>query len=179
LSARRGRRVRFVFKNLISKLHQFITETKHVLLVVPFLLPYLCPPHRSLTTEEWMSTIEFLTRTGQASTPLRQEFILLSDALGVSALVDALNNPRVGNATESSVLGPFFKEDAPDGQSQSHFTPRGTGTPCPSPTVAFGESIASEGKGEYMYVEGRVLTSRGEPIPGAVINTWEADEKGE
>jgi len=132
-------RVRFVFKNLLSKLHQFVTET-------------------NLTTEEWMSTIDFLTRTGQACTPLRQEFILLSDALGVSALVDGVNNPRVGNATESSVLGPFFTEDAPD--------------------VAFGESIASEGKGEHMYVEGRVLTSSGEPIPGAVINTWEADDKG-
>lgn len=62
-----------------------------------------------------MSTLEFLTRTGQTCTPLRQEFILLSDVLGVSALVDALNNPAVGNSTESSVLGPFFTEDAPDG----------------------------------------------------------------
>ena len=64
-----------------------------------------------------MSTIDFLTRTGKTCTPLRQEFILLSDVLGVSALVDALNNPPVGSATESSVLGPFFTEDAPDGQS--------------------------------------------------------------
>ena len=63
-----------------------------------------------------MSTIDFLTRTGQTCTPLRQEFILLSDVLGVSAVVDALNNPPVGNATESSVLGPFFTDDAPDGQ---------------------------------------------------------------
>jgi hypothetical protein len=70
---------------------------------------------RSLTTDEWMSTIDFLTRTGQTCTPLRQEFILLSDVLGVSALVDSLNNPPIGKATESSVLGPFFTEDAPDG----------------------------------------------------------------
>ena len=62
-----------------------------------------------------MSTIEFLTRTGQMCTPIRQEFILLSDVLGISALVDSLNNPPVGNGTESSVLGPFFTEDAPDG----------------------------------------------------------------
>jgi hypothetical protein len=65
-----------------------------------------------------MGTIDFLTRTGKMCTPIRQEFILLSDVLGVSALVDSLNNPPAGNATESSVLGPFFTEDAPDGQSQ-------------------------------------------------------------
>jgi hypothetical protein len=63
-----------------------------------------------------MTAIQFLTRVGQTCTSLRQEFILLSDVLGVSALVDALNNPVVGGATESSVLGPFFTEDAPDGQ---------------------------------------------------------------
>ena len=66
-----------------------------------------------------MSTIEFLTRTGQTCTPIRQEFILLSDVFGVSALIDALNNPPVGNATESTVLGPFFTEDAPDGSSSN------------------------------------------------------------
>ena len=63
-----------------------------------------------------MAAIQFLTRTGQTCTPLRQEFILLSDVLGISALVDARNNPVVaGRVTESSVLGPFFTEDAPDG----------------------------------------------------------------
>jgi len=132
-------RSRFIFKNLISKLHEFVAET-------------------NITTEEWMSAIGFLTRTGQTCTPIRQEFILLSDVLGVSALVDALNNPSVGNATESSVLGPFFTQDAPD--------------------VPLGESIASEGKGEYMYVEGRVLDSSGRPVPGAVVETWETDDKG-
>lgn len=61
-----------------------------------------------------MNTIQFLTSVGKTCTPIRQEFILLSDVLGASALVDALNNPAVGGATESSVLGPFFTEDAPD-----------------------------------------------------------------
>lgn len=61
-----------------------------------------------------MATIQFLTQVGQKCTNIRQEFILLSDVLGVSALVDALNNPPMGNATESSVLGPFFTEDAAD-----------------------------------------------------------------
>lgn len=62
-----------------------------------------------------MTAIQFLTRTGQTCTPIRQEFILLSDVLGVSALVDALNNPPINGAMESSVLGPFFTEDAPEG----------------------------------------------------------------
>ncbi|KAH9050873.1 aromatic compound dioxygenase [Lactarius deliciosus] len=132
-------RAKFIFQNLVTKLHAFVSETR-------------------VTPEEWMSAIEFLTRTGQTCTPLRQEFIMLSDVLGVSALVDALNNPPVGAATESSVFGPFFTEDAPD--------------------VPLGESIASEGKGEYMYVEGQVRTTSGAPIPGAVIETWETDDKG-
>lgn len=62
-----------------------------------------------------MAAINFLTRTGQTCSPIRQEFILLSDVLGVSALVDGLNNPKVSEGTASSVLGPFFTEDAPDG----------------------------------------------------------------
>ncbi|KAG1776767.1 Intradiol ring-cleavage dioxygenase [Suillus placidus] len=132
-------RHRFIFKALFKHLHQFINET-------------------SLTSDEWMAAIDFLTRTGQKCTPLRQETILLSDVLGVSALVDSLNNPVAGGATENSVLGPFFTEDAAD--------------------VGFGESIASEGKGDYMYVEGRVLTTEGQPIPNAVIETWETDADG-
>ncbi|KAA1472435.1 aromatic compound dioxygenase [Dentipellis sp. KUC8613] len=132
-------RTRFVFRNLITKLHEFVNET-------------------SLTTEEWMTTIQFLTRTGQTCTNIRQEFILLSDVLGVSALVDAINNPLIGTSTESSVLGPFFTEDAPE--------------------LEHGDSIASEGKGEYMYVEGRVLSTTGEPVPNATIETWETDENG-
>ncbi|EPQ52090.1 dioxygenase family protein [Gloeophyllum trabeum ATCC 11539] len=132
-------RKKYIFKNLITHIHQFINET-------------------SITTDEWMNTIQFLTRTGQICTPIRQEFILLSDVLGISALVDALNNPPVSGGTESSVLGPFFTEDAPD--------------------VNNGDSIASEGKGQYMYVEGRVIDTHGKPVPNALIETWETDEYG-
>ncbi|KAG0706936.1 aromatic compound dioxygenase [Suillus ampliporus] len=132
-------RHRFVFKTLIKHLHQFVNET-------------------SLTTDEWMAAIEFLTRTGQKCTELRQENILLSDVLGVSALVDSLNNPVAGGATENSVLGPFLTDDADD--------------------VKFGESIASEGKGDYLYVEGQILTTEGQPIPNAIIETWETDANG-
>ena len=63
-----------------------------------------------------MGAIQFLTATGQKCTSLRQEFILLSDTLGVSALVDAINNPPIDGATESTVLGPFYTDDAPDGE---------------------------------------------------------------
>ncbi|KAH7100494.1 intradiol ring-cleavage dioxygenase [Auriculariales sp. MPI-PUGE-AT-0066] len=132
-------RLKFLIDNLVRHLHDYVRET-------------------NLTTDEWMSTIRFLTKTGQTCTELRQEFILLSDILGVSALVDAMNHPKVGTGTESSVLGPFFTEDAPD--------------------VLMGEAIASEDKGAPLYVEGRVLNTKGEPIPGARIETWETDDTG-
>jgi len=132
-------RLKFIMDNLISHLHKFVEDT-------------------SLTTDEWMAAIQFLTRTGQTCTDIRQEFILLSDVLGVSALVDALNNPPSGKGTESSVLGPFFTEDAHD--------------------VENGESIASEGKGDYLWMEGRVLDTKGNPIPNAVVETWETDGHG-
>ncbi|KAG8216941.1 Intradiol ring-cleavage dioxygenase [Butyriboletus roseoflavus] len=132
-------RLKFIYQLLIKHIHAFVKET-------------------NLSTDEWMAAIKFLTQVGQTCTPLRQEMILLSDVLGVSALVDSLNNPVEGGATENSVLGPFFTDDAQD--------------------VELGGSIASEGKGEYMYVEGRVLTTEGEPITDAVIETWEADHNG-
>jgi protocatechuate 3,4-dioxygenase beta subunit len=130
----------------------------------------------SITTEEWMSAIQFLTRTGQICTPLRQEFVLLSDVLGVSSLVNALDNPPVAGGTESSVMGPFFTEDAPDGKRFAIF--QDMVFPFFLLLVSLGDSIASEGKGEYMYVEGRVLTTDGDPIPDATIETWETDELG-
>ncbi|KZT36255.1 aromatic compound dioxygenase [Sistotremastrum suecicum HHB10207 ss-3] len=132
-------RSKLIFDNLIRHLHEFVRETQ-------------------LTTDEWMTAIQFLTATGQTCTPIRQEFILLSDVLGVSALVDALNNPTVGNSTQSTVLGPFFTEDAAD--------------------LTSGDSIASEGKGSYLYVTGRVVDTAGRPIPNATIETWETDDHG-
>ncbi|KAG6334717.1 hypothetical protein ID866_4377 [Astraeus odoratus] len=132
-------RLRFVLQTLIKHLHGFVNET-------------------NLETEEWMAAIQFLTRVGQTCTPVRQEMILLSDVLGVSALMNSLNSPFKGRATENTVLGPFFTDDT------AH--------------VESGETIASEGKGEYMYVEGRVVTTEGKPIPDAVIDTWEADSDG-
>ncbi|KAI6019850.1 aromatic compound dioxygenase [Pisolithus orientalis] len=132
-------RLRFIFQTLIKHLHGFVNET-------------------DLTTEEWMTAIQFLTRVGQTHTSSRPEMNTLSSVLGVSALVDALNNPVEGNATESTLLGPFYTDDT------AH--------------IANGEGIASEGKGEYMYVEGQVVTTEGVPIPGAIIDAWESDSDG-
>lgn len=132
-------RMKVIFKSLINHLHDFVRET-------------------SLTTEEWMTAINFLTETGKMCTDIRQEFILLSDTLGVSTLVSAINNTKPPGATEDTVLGPFFTEDAHD--------------------LEKGDSIASEGKGDYMFVEGLVTDIRGNPIPNAVIDTWETDGDG-
>ncbi|GAA5925482.1 hypothetical protein JCM10213_008800 [Rhodosporidiobolus nylandii] len=132
-------RQKFVFEKLVTHIHDFAREV-------------------SLTTEEWMTAIQFLTATGKICSDIRQEFILLSDALGLSALVDSMNHPTVPPATEATVLGPFFTEDAKD--------------------LKAGESIASEGKGEYMFCEGRILDIQGNPIPNCTIETWETDDEG-
>ncbi|KAF8548762.1 aromatic compound dioxygenase [Imleria badia] len=112
----------------------------------------------NLSTEEWMAAVQFLTPVGQTCASMRHEMMLLSSVFGVSALVRSRDNPVAGDATESSNLGPFYTDDAED--------------------IELGGTIASEGKGEYMYVEGRVLTTMGEPIADAVIDTWEADANG-
>ncbi|KAJ6552878.1 intradiol ring-cleavage dioxygenase [Mycena capillaripes] len=132
-------RMKFVFKSLVTHLHDFVRET-------------------SITTEEWMTALEFLTKTGQECTDIRQEFILLSDALGVSSLVDSINHAKPAGATEATVLGPFFTTDALEFQN--------------------GDSIASEGKGDYMWIEGKVLDTKGNPIPNCLIDTWETDGDG-
>src|SRR6266478_2489418 len=106
----------------------------------------------SLTTEEWMSTINILTRTGQTCTPLRQEFILLSDVLGVSMLVDAVNHREREGATQTTVLGPFYV---------------GEHTPTPH-----GSDISQGISGEPMFVRSRVTDLAGQPLAGAEIDVW-------
>jgi len=134
-------RLKFVMHKLVEHSHNFIRET-------------------SITSEEWMTALQFLTAVGQKCTDIRQEFILFSDILGISALVDTINHPKPPNstATDSTVLGPFLTEDA------AH--------------VEKGDTIASEGSGEYFLVEGRVLSTEGKPVPGAEIETWETDADG-
>lgn len=132
---------------------------------------------------EWMSTIDFPTRTAQ-NLPARQVFIL-PHVLGDSAIFDALNNPLVGKATKSNVPGPFSTDDAPDGQFNlrlRHITSPSFSfnlcISCPSRPQSRSENRSRRKANESkMDVERHVLTSGGDPIPGTVIETWEMDDK--
>ena len=104
---------------------------------------------------------------------------MLSDTLGISTLVDSINSAKPPGATESTVLGPFFTEDAHDSEQQLVDSLRWTFLLIRSSfPEEKGESIASEGKGDYMFVEGVVADLRGNPIPNATIDTWETDGNG-
>ena len=110
------------------------------------------------TQEEWFRAIMFLTDTGHMCNEWRQEFILLSDVLGVSMLVDAINNRKPSGASESTVLGPFHVEGAPE--------------------LPLGSNICLDQKGEPMLVRGRILDTGGQPIAGAKIDVWQANDEG-
>ena len=110
------------------------------------------------TMDEWMAAIRFLTETGQKCDDKRQEFILLSDTLGVSMLVDAINNRKPSGATESTVLGPFHVAGAPK--------------------KAMGDTISLDGKGDPAYVSGRVVDQGGKPIAGALLDVWQTSSDG-
>ena len=111
-----------------------------------------------LTEEEWQQAIEFLTAAGHITDDRRQEFILLSDVLGASMQTITINNEAHGNATEATVFGPFFVEGSPD--------------------VGLGGDLAGGAPGEPCWVEGTVTDTDGKPVPGALIEVWEADEDG-
>lgn len=111
-----------------------------------------------LTQAEWDVGIDFLTKTGQTCSAERQEFILLSDVLGVSMLVDAINNRRPAGATENTVFGPFHVADAP--------------------IRAMGDTISLDGKGEPCLFEGKVLDLHGTPIEGACVDVWSDNADG-
>jgi catechol 1,2-dioxygenase len=110
------------------------------------------------TQDEWMEAILFLTRTGHTCTDWRQEFILLSDVLGVSMLVDAINNRKPTGASESTVLGPFHVAEAPE--------------------LPMGANICLDQKGEDMVISGKILDTEGRPIANAVIDVWQANDEG-
>ncbi|CAK7261753.1 MULTISPECIES: intradiol ring-cleavage dioxygenase [unclassified Shinella] len=112
----------------------------------------------NLTQDEWELGIDFLTRTGKICSAERQEFILLSDTLGLSMLVDAINNRRPEGATENTVFGPFHVEGAPIRQ--------------------MGDTISLDRKGESCRYTGRVLDLQGKPIVGAQIDVWCDNEDG-
>lgn len=111
------------------------------------------------TQAEWAAAIGFLTETGRMCDGRRQEFVLLSDVLGVSMLVDALATRRPAGATENTVLGPFYLEDAP--------------------ARPLGANLCLDGKGTPMLVRGTVRDlASGAPVPGAALDVWQADEAG-
>jgi hydroxyquinol 1,2-dioxygenase len=111
-----------------------------------------------LTEEEWQVAIEYLTDVGHITDGKRQEFILLSDTLGASMQTIAINNEAYANATEATVFGPFFVKDSPE--------------------VLVGGDVSGSAKGEPCWVEGIVTNTDGDPVPGARIEVWEADEDG-
>ena len=108
--------------------------------------------------DEWLQAIQFLTATGHKCDDWRQEFILLSDVLGVSMLVDAINNRKPSGASESTVLGPFHVDGAPE--------------------LAMGADICLDQKGEPMLVRGRIIDIKGNPINAAKIDVWQANDEG-
>jgi hydroxyquinol 1,2-dioxygenase len=139
-------RFKQVMTSLVQHLHNFAREV-------------------DLTPKEWITAIEFLTKTGQACNDKRQEFILLSDTLGLSMLVVALEQARGAKgrkgatpATEATVQGPFYWVGAPD--------------------RALGDDIAEGVSGEPALYTGRVTDLEGQPLPGALLDVWSGDGDG-
>lgn len=132
-------RLKQVMAGLVKHLHAFAREVE-------------------LTEEEWFKGIEFLTRCGRVTDDKRQEFILLSDVLGLSMLTVAMNNDKPQGCTEATVFGPFHVEGAP------HYE--------------LGADIANGARGTPCLVRGTVRGIGGEPVPGAHIDVWQSDEDG-
>jgi protocatechuate 3,4-dioxygenase beta subunit len=135
-------RLQRVMLSLITHLHAFIREVEP-------------------TTEEWFKGVEFITRLGQMSDDKRQEVILLSDTLGVTMLVDAINHRFPEGVTESTIFGPFHREGAP-------VLPHGA-------MIARGPELQT---GTPTVMRGRVLDPEGKPIKGAKVDVWQADNAG-
>ena len=132
-------RFKQVMTSLVTHLHDFVREVK-------------------LTDAEWFGAIQFLTSVGQTCTDKRQEFILLSDTIGVSILVITLNHPASGGSSDSTVQGPYYWAGAPE--------------------LPNGANLAVGVKGEPAFYSGRVLSSDGTPIAGAVLDVWSGDGEG-
>lgn len=132
-------RVKVVSEALVRHLHAFVREIEP-------------------TEGEWMFAIDFLTRIGHITDDKRQEFILLSDTLGVSMLVDAINHRLPEGTTETTVLGPFYVGNPPEFENGGNISP-GVG-------------------GEALYVTGTVKDPAGIPLAGAVLDVWHSDADG-
>lgn len=132
-------RLKQLMQSLTKHLHNFVREVR-------------------LTEEEWNTAIQFLTDVGHITDDKRQEFILLSDVLGVSMQTINVSNQTYKNATEATVFGPFFVEDAPE--------------------IPIGGDISGGASGEPSWIYGTVKDTDGNPIPNARIEVWEADDDG-
>ncbi|MBV9092526.1 MAG: intradiol ring-cleavage dioxygenase [Streptosporangiaceae bacterium] len=132
-------RLRQLMTALVRHLHAFAREVR-------------------LTEAEWDAAIRFLTDTGHITTGKRQEFVLLSDVLGLSMQTITINNEARGDATEATVFGPFFVEDAP--------------------LIGNGDDMSFGAKGTPLWVEGRIRDTDGNPVGGARIDAWECDADG-
>ncbi|KAH7336190.1 Intradiol ring-cleavage dioxygenase [Rhexocercosporidium sp. MPI-PUGE-AT-0058] len=132
-------RLTYVMERLVTHLHDFARETR-------------------LSTNEWMAALNFLVRVGQISTDVRHEFILLSDILGLSLLVDAIDHPKPPASTEGSVLGPFHTHEAE--------------------TMKHGDLMSQDTEGEPCLVLCTVKDVNGNPIEGVKVDIWETDSTG-
>ena len=134
----KDQRLKELMSSIVSHLHMVVKETEP-------------------TFDEWLKAIEFLTKTGQKCDDRRQEFILLSDVLGISMLIDTINNRKNNNETESTVLGPFHAQ---------------------APEIKLGDNIAIHVEGEKCFVKGTVKNSEGLTIPGASVDVWQSGPDG-
>ncbi|MGK3208630.1 intradiol ring-cleavage dioxygenase [Amycolatopsis sp. MEPSY49] len=132
-------RLKRIVTSLVEHLHAFVKDIEP-------------------TEVEWQQAVDFLTATGQMCDETRQEFVLLSDVLGVSMLIDAINHRKPAGATETTVLGPFHLVDSP---------PR-----------ELGADISLDHNGEPCVFAGRVSSSDGTPLPGALVDVWQANGAG-
>ena len=132
-------RLKEILTSLVTHLHDFARDVK-------------------LTEAEWFKAIEFLTQTGQKCTDTRQEFILLSDVLGLSMVTVELNNSKPNGCTEATVFGPFFVPDAPEYQ--------------------LGDDVSNGAIGKTCFVAGTIRSPKGEVVKNAKIDVWQADDDG-
>lgn len=132
-------RLREVMQSFVKHLHGFVREIEP-------------------TPQEWFAAIDWLTRTGKISSEKRQEFILASDVLGISMLVDALNNRRVSGATPNTVEGPFHIPGSPELADGQNVTDGAPGIPC--------------------FVVGHVRDLKGSPLKGVTLDMWQTDGEG-
>ena len=132
-------RLKEIMSSFIQCLHTFLREVEP-------------------TQDEWFEAIQFLTEIGQKCSEKRQEFILMSDVLGASMLIDAINNRKIAGATESSVLGPYYRESAPD--------------------LKPGDSLNTTEDGERVLVQGLVCGKNRVPISGAILDVWQTAPNG-